>query len=218
MQYKNQAGFTLVEIAIVLVIIGLLLGGVLKGQELIDNSRVKTAVADMNGVTAAVNAYRDRYRRTPGDDGPVAQLTARGGNWTTVTVGGDNNGIPALGANPFAPAAGGEGTAFWQHLRAAGLITGNAALAGAAAVPRNPFNGLMGVAQAAAATTYPVQTLIICHSNVPGKNAQAIDAAVDDGLPGTGDVRSTQGANNAAPGAPAPAYDEANMYTVCRTL
>ena len=40
---KQQSGFTLVEIAIVLVIIGLLLGGVLKGQELINSAKVKPA-------------------------------------------------------------------------------------------------------------------------------------------------------------------------------
>ena len=59
---KAQSGFTLVEIAIVLVIIGLLLGGVLKGQELIENGRVKNAANDMNGIVAAYNSYLDRYR------------------------------------------------------------------------------------------------------------------------------------------------------------
>ena len=52
---KAQSGFTLVEIAIVLVIIGLLLGGVLKGQEMIENARIKSIVNDMNGVSAAYN-------------------------------------------------------------------------------------------------------------------------------------------------------------------
>ena len=79
-----QAGFTLVEIAIVLVIVGLLLAGVLKGQELIENSRVKAAAGEMNGVSAAFNAYRDRFRTLPGDDGPnAAALQARGpGMWS----------------------------------------------------------------------------------------------------------------------------------------
>lgn len=62
---QNQKGFTLVEIAIVLVIIGLLLGGVLKGQELIENSKVKSVTADFEGISAAYWAYRDRTGEYP---------------------------------------------------------------------------------------------------------------------------------------------------------
>ena len=55
---KAQSGFTLIEIAIVLVIVGLLLGGVLQGQQLIENSRVRAAVNDFNGVPAAAFSYK----------------------------------------------------------------------------------------------------------------------------------------------------------------
>ena len=64
----KQTGFTLVEIAIVLVIIGLLLGGILKGQEMITQAKIKNVVNDFNGITAAMNSYQDRYRALPGDD------------------------------------------------------------------------------------------------------------------------------------------------------
>jgi len=64
----RQSGFTLVEIAIVLVIVGLLLAGVLKGQELIESSRTRAAAAELNSISAANNAYVDRFRRAPGDD------------------------------------------------------------------------------------------------------------------------------------------------------
>ena len=74
----KQSGFTLVEIAIVLVIIGLLLGGILKGQEMITQAKIKNVINDFNGITAAVNSYRDRYRAMPGDD-----LNA-GTRWTAV--------------------------------------------------------------------------------------------------------------------------------------
>ena len=76
---KKQSGFTLIEIAIVLVIIGLLLGGVLQGQQLIENSRVRNAVNTINGTSAAAFAYVDRYRRFPGDD--AGAVTARGASW-----------------------------------------------------------------------------------------------------------------------------------------
>ena len=86
---SQQSGFTLIEIAIVLVIIGLLLGGVLKGQEMIENSRIKSVVADMRGVSAAYNSYVDRFRALPGDE-TAAVMTARG--WTG-TAGGNANGV-----------------------------------------------------------------------------------------------------------------------------
>ena len=64
---KAQAGFTLIEIAIVLVIVGLLLGGVLQGQQLIENSRVRAAVNDFNGVPAAFWQHLKAAGFIPGD-------------------------------------------------------------------------------------------------------------------------------------------------------
>ena len=84
---RKQRGFTLIEIAIVLVIIGLLVGGILQGQELIESSRVKQAVRDINSTAAAVFSYQDRYGTMPGDDRPVASLTARGTSWTSAGAG-----------------------------------------------------------------------------------------------------------------------------------
>lgn len=64
---QKQKGFTLVEIAIVLVIIGLLLGGVLKGQELITNAKIKSVTSDFDGISAAYYAYQDRTGLVAGD-------------------------------------------------------------------------------------------------------------------------------------------------------
>ena len=69
---RAQKGFTLVEIAIVLVIIGLLLGGILKGQEMITQAKIKNVVADFSGISAAYYGYQDRYRAIPGDDKTAA--------------------------------------------------------------------------------------------------------------------------------------------------
>src|SRR6185312_9721697 len=64
---KAESGFTLIEIAIVLVIIGLLLGGVLKGQELITGARVRNLIQQQDGIKAAYFGFLDRYRALPGD-------------------------------------------------------------------------------------------------------------------------------------------------------
>ncbi len=71
MTTQNQKGFTLVEIAIVLVIIGLLLGGVMKGQEIIENAKFKNAASQTNAIIASAFAYQDRYRKLPGDGSAV---------------------------------------------------------------------------------------------------------------------------------------------------
>ena len=67
MKITKQSGFTLVEIAIVLVIIGLLLGGILKGQELINSARVRNLADQNTGIQAAYYGFIDRYRQVPGD-------------------------------------------------------------------------------------------------------------------------------------------------------
>ena len=64
---RKHGGFTLVEVAIVIVIIGLLLGGILKGEELITGARVRNLISQADGIKAAYYGFRDRYRALPGD-------------------------------------------------------------------------------------------------------------------------------------------------------
>ena len=81
---KKQGGFTLVEIAIVLVIVGLLLAGVLKGQELIENGKIKNIAKDLDSMTAVTTSYKDRYRGLPGDErylgAALRRITRRSGH------------------------------------------------------------------------------------------------------------------------------------------
>lgn len=219
---KVQSGFTLVEIAIVLVIIGLLLGGVLKGQEMIENARIKSIVSDMRGVSAAFNSYMDRYHTIPGDE-TAAAMTARG--WVG-TAGGNGNGALAITpAQTFGN--GGEHAALWRALRASGLATGDPTVNTAASLPRAGTGGLIGVAMNA----YGLPGLSVCVSGLTTKQAMGVDTAIDGTLPATnignniGNARGATGAiNPLIPTAAAPvgtAYNETTVtttWTMCNLL
>ena len=212
----QQKGFTLVEIAIVLVIIGLLLGGILKGQEMIVQAKIKNAMADFSGISAAYHGYQDRYRKIPGDDDGA-------GRWAG-TPPGNGNGV-VEGTYNVACAAGTtvESCLWWQHLRMAGFVAGNGA-----AQPTNAFAGQLGVQTGnggAIGSITPVMngfsSLIICSANIPDKVAIAIDTSMDDGISSTGGVRAElQSAPNPNIGSTSAAYAETgtNIYVMCRQI
>lgn len=212
---KAQSGFTLIEIAIVLVIVGLLLGGVLQGQQLIENSRVRSAATDFDGISTAAISYQDRYRAYPGDD-LTATVQARGAAWSAITGGNANGALAGAVNNTFNPTA--ELAAFWQQLRAAGFISGDPAATGTAAAPRNPFGGSTGV-NAALIQGMPVNTMKVCMNQVPGSAARALDARLDDGNADTGNFRGEVSAANPTTAVPgASAYVDESTYVVCKRI
>ncbi len=187
---RKQTGFTLVEIAIVLVIIGLLLGGVLRGQQLIFNSRVKSTYNLSRDLSAAISGYQDRHRALPGDDRDAANhgFTAQPG---VAISNGDTNGlIGAAGAVPACAANSAlEQCQALYHLRLAGFITGSNTVS-----PLHAFGGnvvisrldVFGIASWANATAAGV-----CWQNLTNEVALAIDQAYDDGFSTSGPLRGT---------------------------
>ncbi|MFT4863271.1 MAG: prepilin-type N-terminal cleavage/methylation domain-containing protein [Pseudohongiellaceae bacterium] len=215
---QKQGGFTLIEIAIVLVIIGLLVGGVLQGQELIENSRVKQAVKDLNGTAAAMFAYQDRYGTIPGDDGNTAAIATRGVSWGSANLGGDADGIlESTTAQTFTGA--GENDNFWRQLMAAGFLSGDPADQNLLALPNNPWGGRLGVTTALMGGG--LAGTKVCMSQVPGSAAIAIDNQIDDGSGATGRVRATVGVSGANTPPTNTAlggggnYSEDNIYSLC---
>ena len=218
---STQRGFTLVEIAIVLVIIGLLLGGILKGQEMITQAKIKNVIADMTGISAAMYGYQDRYRSLPGDD-------KNAGRWTGAIAG---NGDGIISGKYLSTTAADESVAFWDHLRKAGFVSGTGT-----DQPFNAVSGKMGVQTGNALTppggvlgtpgtppTVPIASLILCSANLPDKIAISVDSQTDDGGGTSGTVRAqkqTTGPNPTDINAAADAYieDGVSTYVVCRTL
>jgi len=214
---STEAGFTLVEIAIVLVIIGLLLGGILKGQEMITQAKIKNLINDFNGVTVAVTSYRDRYRTLPGDD-PSASA-----RWTVqAPASGNGNGTVEGLYNDSTLTT--ESHLFWQHLRIAGFVAGLTTGVSAGAPPPNAAGGIIGVESATVNTNgMGFTSLIVCFSNLPEKVASAIDGQLDDGVPNTGQVRAQlqvgsnpATASNAAGAASAYVETGVNQYLMCK--
>ena len=222
---SKPSGFTLVEIATVRVILGLLLGGVLKGQELINSAKVKNMIGDFRTTSTFVYAYQDRFRALPGDDGgavahvgaTAAATTHTTGAATGATGDGRINGAWNTLVNTE------ESYRFWEQVRLAGLASGTpivpaAPAAGDSYNPRNADGGRMGIT---GDTPIPgwTGTFFVCSAGISGRLARQIDTTMDDGDTSTGTVRvvGTAAGGEVASGAAYPvlAANDSVLYTVC---
>ena len=213
---RKQSGFTLVEIAIVLVIIGLLLGGVLKGQELITQAKISNITNDINGYASAVYSYQDRYKRLPGDDPGATRWTVGGAAIVPGAAAGSN----LVTGNYESTTTSDESRLFWAELRLAGFITGAVdTLANATQQPINAAGGIVGVQQ----SPLGLAGLSVCTGSLTAKIAQAIDTKLDDGNAATGSVRALlQTAIPMPVTGTAPTVDYAdtgsNLYVLCKSI
>ena len=184
---RKKRGFTLVEIAIVLVIIGLLLGGVLKGQELINNAKVRSIADRQNSLKVAWFAFLDRFAALPGDNPLAPRYIANLAN----TAVGNGNGLVDVG----------ESVLVFTHLTQAGYmrcgvctvhITGVGAQVQNSMV--NQYGGVMGIFNSDdfyADPGGPRGSRLIIHSGqrIPSNILGEVDRKIDDGVANTGDMR-----------------------------
>jgi len=130
----RKRGFSLVELSIVLVILGLLVGGILAGKSLIRASELRSITTQFDQFATAHRAFRDKYFGVPGDITNATQFWGAAdptpancypamvaGTTGTKTCNGDGNGYP----DQIAMAKGDERALYWQHLSNAGLIAGS---------------------------------------------------------------------------------------------
>jgi len=191
---RRQRGFTLIEIAIVLVVVGLLVGGVLAGQQLIRNSRLHKLIMDHGGFSTAILSFRDRYDAMPGD---YERASVHIG-CSPVCLNGNGNGHVESNATPVAGSETHEELLVWSHLSGAGFLSGRFAPVAGGTVPtldNSPvnisqrywqfmFDANYGTVPGAAAR-HNLKT----GNQIPVSFLQEIDAKIDDGLPNSGDFR-----------------------------
>lgn len=180
MMKARQTGFTLVELAIVLVVIGLILGMAFKGKDLIDSAKVKNLAAQYNKIVAASNIFYEKYGFYPGDGCTVANPT----NIATQCAGAKNGLI--LGAN--------ETAAFWNILVNTNILT--------LADRRSVFSADWGISgsnigaagNGPSATGNQGNNYLYIGANVnAAQDARFIcqlDRLIDDGAPTAGLIRS----------------------------
>jgi prepilin-type N-terminal cleavage/methylation domain-containing protein len=207
---QRQRGFTLVEIAIVLMIVGLLIGGILRGQELIQSARVRNIVDQKSAIQTAYIGFLDRYRMLPGDL-TAAQVLVVGNGVLASATGGDGQ-----------IAFGTESTLFFQNLTAAGFISCGACMtvalvggvgpaANTSNSPLNVYGDFLGTGNANSSTTgaswfdpsNPAinRFVVDTGASIPSQVLAEVDRKADDGLPGTGQLRSAEGAPRGSPAA-----------------
>jgi prepilin-type N-terminal cleavage/methylation domain-containing protein len=184
-RFRNlqKGGFTLVELALVLVIIGLLITGVLKGEALIQNAKVKKVVNQKDSLTAAFYTYYDRYNYYPGDCNKVDIPTP--GHTDTTTTPPATAGNGQIDANL-------ERAVLFQDLVLAQIINGG--YTGALNdYPTNPFGGQAYIQYYAIppGSATPVNANCVTLTQIPYDVARQIDLKNDDGIYTTGSIRAS---------------------------
>jgi prepilin-type N-terminal cleavage/methylation domain-containing protein len=177
---RGESGFTLVELSIVIVIIGLIVAGIVGGQALVHQSKLRAVISDTNKIQTALNAFYLQYDAIPGDMRNAASY------WSGAYDGNGNNQI----------GAGGEVTAVWTHLNISGIMPQATGLSNTYPAPfstrylswyhsagvygkfKNSLNLLGSAAWSGALNV---------------KDTVSIDAKMDDGLADSGTMRAAKG-------------------------
>jgi hypothetical protein len=229
-------GFVQIEIAMVLLIIGLSLGGILKGAEWVDNLKVKSLVADFRHIPLFIHGYQDKFRALPGDDDKVvihlagAIRAATSTRFGVACANGNCAGNGSLDGAWNSTSQADETYLFWQHVRLAGLAPGSRSVAEPDYLPVNAVGGRIGIQGRTGNVAYaPLVDAngvairgehIICSTDIPGSYLLQMDIELDDGNTDSGSMLATSSIGYSMGGTGPAAVatssiDVATRYTVC---
>lgn len=182
---KNQKGFTLVEVAIVLVIVGLLIGGVLKGREMITNAKLKRIEGDHTSISAAMFSYQDRYLQLPGDDSGASDRFSVYA--AADPVNGDGTGTidgawDATASADITATQQPETNLFYAHLRAAGFLPGSGT---DDTKLTHAYGGHIGVQN----SSLGISGHVTVFSAMDGAVVRILESRLDDSAPDSGRIQ-----------------------------
>jgi prepilin-type N-terminal cleavage/methylation domain-containing protein len=227
-KFKNSSGFSLIEISVALIIISLLLGGILKGQQLINIAKEKQLESDFINLPRMIYSYQDKFKALPGDD--IKAVSRFSGTGHSVQNGDGENMITGdwFEFNPTK-----DSSIIWQHLRLAGLMDGETNMSSPNYFPKNSLGKAIEIQSAPSiASESPILdghgnalkgTYIICSRGISGELVMSLDIHLDDGNPSSGSVLATED-NGTFTIAASPAtigtntmsdISRDNLYTVC---
>jgi len=174
----GSEGFTLIEMALVLVLGGLMLGTVLKGQMMVESFKMQRLVRDLQSMSYAFHTYFTMYNALPGDD-------ANNHGWASVS-GGNNDG--RIDGNDVKD--GNEVHEAWQALRRAGLIIGNPDATDKKALPGSPYGGHYSLGYRNFSSHMGSRNCILA-TNINSRIAESVDIRHDDGIYNSGSISAS---------------------------
>lgn len=195
---RNEAGFSLIEIAIALIVVGLIIGGVLKGKELIENAKLNVVARNVDMYRVAIHLFTDTYGSLPGD------FHLASSHINAKLRDGQNDGI--IGGHGLNPAD--EAANVWMHLAQAGFIGDVGQLPaqgyakGGQGIPQEKIGGVFTI-QHDPYPEMPGHWLLLGRENgskgdgalLTPQQAQALSQKMDSSDPHSGRVRGHHGMN-----------------------
>lgn len=193
---KNRhLGFSLIETAAILIIIGLLLIGILKGQALIDSRKAQLLGDDFRNISLYLHEYQGKFRALPGDDptiGTANSHLAGAVSCAPATAGKCMTGNGVIDGYWNDTTTASESFVFWQHVRMANLMAGDTDIASTDYLAKNAVGERLGITSQNASPIVGLKgAQIVCSDRIVGKLAQQIDTSLDDGNTATGSVMVT---------------------------